>query len=29
MADGGVVDMAREEMFLGGIVKGIKDVFLR
>ena len=24
MADGGVVDMAREEMFLGGIVKGIK-----
>ena len=24
MADGGIVDMAREEMFLGGIVKGIK-----
>jgi len=24
MAEGGIVDMAREEMFLGGIVKGIK-----
>ena len=24
MADGGIVDMAREEMFLGGVVKGIK-----
>ena len=24
MAEGGIVDMAREEMFLGGVVKGIK-----